>query len=380
MPKNRKPIRRVSSSADLAFAIVVLASYLTTFSTIQSASLVEIMLLAVLGMVYIIIGTYGFNHCIRSENRIYDLVYFLIQIPLGAFIVLLTKGAGYNAMVLLPLAGHAVILLSSRWAYYVNAIIIVVYAITVRTYSGDFHSVLNNLPMFIAGLIFIVIFTQMAVDEEKAREEVEHLVEELEDLTIIRERNRLAREIHDGLGHYLTALLMQIQAAKAIMPKSPEKAMDLLDKAQQLSQEALLEVRQSVATLRPTPDQNRPLLELIEKMIADVGEGSIPVQLNVVGVPRVLSSAAHLTIFRAAQEGVNNARKHSQATQIWVELDYSDSEMVKVIIKDNGLGAESLDGGFGLTGLQERVRLLNGTYHISTEVGQGFILSVGVMG
>jgi signal transduction histidine kinase len=377
---NQRSIRQVSSSADLAFAIVVLAAYFTTFSTFQSANLIQIILLAVLGVVYILVGTYGFNYCLRSKNTSLRYLYFLIQIPLGSTIVYLTGGVGFNAMVLFPLSGHAVILLSSRHSYYTNITIIFIYGFVIRLYSESFTAVWSGLPMFIAGMIFIVIFTQMAVDEEKARKEVERLVDELEDLTITRERNRLAREIHDGLGHYLTAILMQIQAARAVMLRSPEKAEFSMEKAQALAQDALTEVRQSVGTLRSTNEQIQPLPELIEKLIHDGAESGIPVHLTVLGTPRVLAPASHLTIYRAAQEGINNARKHSRASEIWVDLDFREISTTGICIRDNGMGAEDFNGGFGLIGLEERVRLLNGYFDISSNKNEGVQLEVRVPG
>lgn len=371
----------VGTSTDLAFAVVVLASYFATFSSSKEASLFGVGMMAVLGVGYILIGIYGYAVCVRSKSWFLRGAYFAVQIPLGAGIVYLGKGAGLNAMVLVPLAAHAVVLLSQRWSYLVSVLIVGVYLLTVRLFSGTWGSVWAGLPTFLAGLIFVVVFTQLAVDEEKARKEIERLMGQVEELTVTRERNRLAREIHDGLGHYLTTIYMQVQAAKAVMPTNPARSQEMLEKAQSLAQEALLDVRQSVSALRLHPDEERPLPEMIKRLTENGSEeegGKIVFEL--IGQERLLSPQANWTLYRAAQEGINNARKHAQAGEVRVVLDYSLPNEVHLVVRDDGVGAEELSGGFGLLGLRERVHLLNGSLEIETSPGEGLTMNVGVPG
>jgi len=380
MERSSRPVTPLSSSADLAFAVVVLASYFAAFSVMQDATLFEIGIIATMGIIYILGGIYGYAITARSPLLIIRLFYFAIQIPIGAVIVYLTRGAGFNALVMLPLAAHAVILLPERWGYLSNAMIAVSYTVAVMAYSGNKGDVWTVLPPFFAGLIFVIIFTQTAVEEEKARKEVERLAGELEELTVTRERNRLAREIHDGLGHYLTTIYMQIQAARAVMKTDPEKAQGALGKATDLTQEALADVRQSVAALRSTPDQSQPLPDLIIKLLSHCEGTSLHPDFKIHGTPRPISPTAHLTLFRAAQEGINNACKHSGATDLWVMLDYRKSDEVILRLHDNGIGSEDPAGGFGLPGLRERVNLLRGRFIIQSSKGDGFIMEVGVPG
>ncbi|MEW6651195.1 MAG: hypothetical protein AB1453_13540, partial [Chloroflexota bacterium] len=167
---------RTSSDADLAFAVVVLASYFATFSNLRMASPVEIILMIFLGIAYLAIGIYGYAYCARGNQPAMQLVYFLTQIALGAWIVYLGKGAGFNAMVLLPLAGHAVVLLPRRTSYLAQFGILIGYVGAVYAFAGSLRVVWEGLPIFFAGLVFIVAFTQMALSEETSRREVERLV------------------------------------------------------------------------------------------------------------------------------------------------------------------------------------------------------------
>ena len=393
MERSFRPFH-TGSDADLAFAVMVLASYFTTFSLLQSATSFELLLMISLGVAYITLGIYGYAYAMRFGRIGIHLVYFAVQLMLGSLIVYLGRGVGFNAMVLLPLAGHSVVLLPRNWRLVVNIAILLTYAVTLEVVSGDPGMVWSSIPVFLAGQIFILAFTQMAVSEEKARSKVEQLVSELEDanqnlreyalkieeLAIARERNRLAREIHDGLGHYLTTVHMQIQAARAVMASDPHRAQDALSRAQNMAQEALVDVRRSVSALRDQPGDGISLQEEIEKMLERCENAGIQPNLKVLGGPRALTPQALLTIFRAVQEGINNTLKHAKAAHLSVTLDYSRGDEVRLVLQDDGIGAVETDGGFGLLGIRERVHLLNGSMEVQTAAGDGFRLEVCVPG
>lgn len=391
---NTLPVKKIktSSGANLAFAVVVLSSYLSTFSSFKPESSLELVLLITLGIIYLSLGVYGFSYAAQSESVIVRLAYFCLQIPMGSLIIILSKGAGLNALVLLPLAGHSVVLLPGFWVYMANTIIALAYLISIHSFTRDWSLVFRDFPTFLAGVMFIMIFTQTAVGEETARREVDRLVEDLEsanqhlreynrqieELTIARERNRLAREIHDGLGHYLTTIHMQIQAARAVLDKNPQKSLNALEKAQTLTQEALADVRRSVSALRTSPEEILPLPQRIAKLLNNSGAESFNASFECIGSPRVLSNPADLALYRAAQEGMNNAYKHAEASNFWVMLDYSAPGCTRLTIRDDGVGADDIQEGFGLIGLKERVLLLNGTVDIQTEKGCGLTLEITV--
>lgn len=390
MAHQERLINTTGDSINVAFTVVVLASYFATFSVLPTSSTLEIVLLVVIGIVYISVGTYGYMACSRHPSRVLRLAYFVLQIPLGAAMVYLGKGVGFNAMVLLPLAGHSVFLLTSGWMLVCNAWIALAYVAAIGLANGDFASVLAGMPVFIAGQVFIVAFTQMAVGEERSRNQVERLLAELEnanqqlriyasqveELAISRERNRLAREIHDGLGHYLTSIYMQIQASRAVADSQPQRALESLSKAQNLAQEALADVRRSVSALR-APEEDLPLAQRIGEMLRTCEASGMQAELEVRGTPADLPPAAHLALYRAAQEGLNNACKHAQAKHLWVTLDYTQKNSISLSIRDDGLGSpENPGGGFGLIGIRERVQLLNGDFRITTRPGGGFLLEI----
>ena len=229
--------------------------------------------------------------------------------------------------------------------------------------------------------------------EERARHEVERLASELqranrqlqtyalqvEELATTTERNRLAREIHDSLGHYLTAMNVQLGAAQAVFDSDSEKARDALQKAQRLAQEGLADVRRSVAALREKPVGDRPLPEAIGALAEETGAAGIDTTFALRGTPRPVEAPAELTLYRAAQEGLTNARKHARPSAIAVTLAYEESS-VRLTVADDGCGAGGKEGGFGLVGLRERAELLGGEVRLQSKPGEGFVLTVVLPG
>lgn len=145
----------------------------------------------------------------------------------------------------------------------------------------------------------MVVFTEQGQRERLARRYAEELTADLEtanrqlsayalqaeELATTQERNRLAREIHDNLGHYLTVVNVQIAAAKVLLAADPQRALDALDKAQTLTQEGLGAVRQSVAALRESPLGKRPLPEAISALVTESNNAGIVTELVVRGTP-----------------------------------------------------------------------------------------------
>ena len=393
MDRSFRPVH-TGGDADLAFAVVVLASYFTTFSTLQTASSFDLLMMIALGMTYIAVGIYGYSLVAGKQKLGLQLLYFAIQMTLAGFIVHMGKGVSFNAMVLLPLAGHSVVLLPRNWRLLVNLFIVFVYVTATGLFTTGWEQVWSGLPLFLGGQIFIIIFTQMAVNEERARSEVEKLYNDLaeanqtlreyamqaEELAITKERNRMAREIHDGLGHYLTTIFMHIQAARAVMKTDVAKAQESLVTAQNQTQEALIDVRRSVAALRDAPGGDLSLLEEIEKLVKSCENSGLSAEMKIIGSPRSLNPQSRWTVYRTVQEGVSNINKHAHATCLNITLDYSQSEKLRLVVQDDGIGAEKIDGGFGLVGMRERINLVSGDLAIVTAPGEGFKLEVKIPG
>jgi signal transduction histidine kinase len=200
------------------------------------------------------------------------------------------------------------------------------------------------------------------------------------ELATIEERVRIARDIHDGLGHHLTILSIQLQAATKVLPSDIAKVAELLANCRRETQAALGEVRRSVDVMRRSPLDGRTLdvglLQLVEEFDQ---HASLRATFDTTGTPVPLPPDAALTLYRAAQEGLTNAQKYAAATAVTVTLAHSPAT-VRLTVQDHGQGngpskGEHTGGGFGLRGLRERAEALGGTLSAGT-TGNGFLLAL----
>ncbi|MEJ2749788.1 MAG: sensor histidine kinase, partial [Anaerolineae bacterium] len=167
----------------------------------------------------------------------------------------------------------------------------------------------------------------------------------------------------------------------AVMDRDPERAQEALAKAQKLTKEGLTAVRQSVAALRESPVDNLTLIDAIQSLVQEARSSGLVVEFERLGERRSLDSQTKLTLFRVAQEGLTNVRKHAHASRVDVVLDYSLPQTVRLAISDNGVGKSTAVGdGFGLIGMRERIRLLGGRLTIDSAAGKGFRLETAVPG
>ena len=377
----------------LAFA-VTLAGYLAERNTADGAAFTaaEFALAAALGVVYLVLTVWGYGILEPLFGRYTKAVYFIGLTALFLTIELLIAGSNGIWLISMPLVATAATDLPPwpRRLVYLAALAGMVVPLYLA--SGDWQVALFAGLTFSPAIVFVIVFVRLTQQAEVAQQGAERLAEQLadanerlaayavqaEELATTQERNRLAREIHDNLGHYLTVANVQIKAAQAVMDKDPARAQIALDRAGQLTQDGLAAVRRSVAALRESPLGSAPLPEVIAALVAETQAAGIVVELAVAGAPRPLDPRAELTIYRAVQEGLTNVRKHARASRVDVRLDYSDPAAVALSLHDNGLGSDpaAATAGFGLLGLGERARQLGGHLALETAPGQGFGLTL----
>lgn len=342
----------------------------------------EAAVLVVIGVAYLVVGTYGFAVCRRSKSLFAGVVYFIVQLLLAGALIRLRGSAGELSLILLPLAGQSALLLPTPGMVSICFLIYVTLVMPLILRSRLVDAIVLAV-VYGTGIVFVVVFTRVAASEREARTalaEANQLLREqasqVEELATTKERNRLAREIHDSLGHYLTVVNVQIGAAQAILEQDRPRALDHLSKAQALTQEGLAEVRHSVAALRASPTEGRPLPEALAKLAEQWNAAGLKTELKITPAIRPLTPQANLTLYRAAQEALTNVGKHAQATNVELQLDYRDQDLVRLTVKDDGIGSDNSVGGFGLLGVRERVQQLSGTVRVHSVAGEGFTLEV----
>jgi signal transduction histidine kinase len=220
---------------------------------------------------------------------------------------------------------------------------------------------------------------QLQVELQNSLDHQRELNQRIEELATLEERNRIARDIHDSLGHALVALNIQMETALTLWKDDPEKAYDFLVEAKQLGSNALKAVRQSVSDMRSDPLQGRVLEDAIAVLAEEFQRttGTLPeyqIHLN-----HPLSQPISTVVYRVVQESLTNICKHANATAVNIQIQAVDS-MLHLKIQDNGKGFQinANRSGFGLQGMRERVTALGGNLDITSEPGQGCCITASL--
>ncbi len=374
------------------FLFVVVVGYIITFLLAANGGThytpTQLFLGILFGAIYLILTFFEAEILRRFSPNTRVFLYFLIQLTMVLGIGW-TLGPGGNWLIGLPLVAVAVSWLPPRSRWYVYVGLLAAIALPILHYS-TWDVALMNVFVISTAIFFVAALTQVRINEEEARTKAERLAAQLEtanqqlaayasqveELAAAQERNRLAREIHDNLGHYLTIVSIQLEAAKTTFRSDPGRALDALSKAQELVKKGLVGVRESVSKLRVSPVENRSLQNAILSLVEETQASGIIVELKLLGNPKPVDEKTGLALYRTVQEGLTNIRKHANASSAVISLDFSQSGWIGLKIRDDGAGAADMSGGFGLTGIRERVHLLGGKLNIQTQPGYGFCLEV----
>lgn len=216
--------------------------------------------------------------------------------------------------------------------------------------------------------------------EEKVKERTEHLqkthiamAEALAEKAKLEERNRIAREIHDTVGHTLTTILVQIEAGKRLIHKDSQQALKNLELSQEQVRSGLNDIRQSLRMLKSGNESNQ-LIPPIQSFIEEINENTnIKIKYDIAKIN--LTSEQNYVLYRVLQEGITNGIRHGEATQFYCQLVFID-ERINFSLEDNGKGSLHVVYGMGLSAMKERVEALNGTFLIETEQEKGFKIKI----
>lgn len=223
----------------------------------------------------------------------------------------------------------------------------------------------------------------LLVDLERSHQELQKYAAQVEELAAAEERNRVARDIHDSVGHSLAVVNVQLEKALAFHRRDLDVAEQAMKDARRAAKEALGDVRASVRTLRQTTDVfslSEALTSLVDRSTSD----TLKIDLNVRGSQMSYSKPALMTLYRAAQEGLTNVYKHAGANRVWIHVQLGDHS-ANLQIHDNGSGFEpeqveglplNRQGGYGLQGLRERLELVGGNMLLHSNPAEGTTLTV----
>jgi signal transduction histidine kinase len=223
----------------------------------------------------------------------------------------------------------------------------------------------NWIISYFGVCIFVLVLGNVWVEEQKSRQRADILAQQVENLAVDLERNRIARDIHDTLGHSLTSLDVQIELAQRLQSTEPERAQQSIDLAKKLSSQALDNVRQALGTMK------RSNFDLTEAIVA-LAEQNQPFQIHVDVKFPILSLQSSYQLYCIVQESLTNIQKHAQADRVTITGSIiSTGTILEICDNGKGFNLDRPHTGFGLRNMKERVQCLGGNFNLDSEVGQG---------
>lgn len=252
--------------------------------------------------------------------------------------------------------------------------------------SELFSIILNAVLFFAIGLSLQRVVTSNEKTEKLLAENqrqyyliheqnnaLEQYANQIEQLTLLEERNRMARELHDTVGHTFTSVIMGMDAVSYLIEAAPDKAKEKLDVLRGVTRNGLEEVRRSIHQMVPKEGDmllSQQLTRLANEFALHTGT---QIRFTTFGEEFDIPKQTKLSLIRCLQESLTNAKRHGRATTVEIKLNYVE-DGVGIRIEDDGIGTEQLKVGFGINAMQERIFALQGTLQVSSAIGQGTVV------
>lgn len=362
-------ILTLASAAALVFSMVMKIFVMRTFLRKIAWYVIDSLLL----LVFTVFSSWGIS-LVFGSSYIF-LVYMLV---LSEYYLSAPSLRDCAIMFAVNLAAYTIV-------YIINAV--------VRNEFGSAFLVSSQyfLVLIVLVLHFIMFNFAMTVSRknkqieenlrelEESRNELLRAYEKVEEATVIEERNRIAKEIHDTAGHSLTTVIMQTEAARLAMEKDPARARHCIDAANLQAKNCLEELRLSVHLLSGRRE-NVTLKEYLEGILDETAEGtSFTVRSKIDDVE--MKDEAERFISNTLREGISNGIRHGGSTAFFFELK-DMGNYVELLLSDNGAGADmsKFKEGFGLSGMRAKAEALGGMINFSSEPGEGFEIRLSLPG
>lgn len=196
----------------------------------------------------------------------------------------------------------------------------------------------------------------------------------LEEMATLKERNRIAREIHDTVGHTLTTVIIEMEAGKLLAEKEPLHSKKKYEMAHQQAVKALNEMRKSVRMLREE-EYAKDLKQAVEEVLDETSRHADVTVRYTVELPEGVKTQHDDLLVRALKEGISNGIRHGKGTAFLFKL-YSKEEKLHFLLQDNGIGCDKVIYGFGLDSMKRGVEQVGGSIVFSTALGEGFDIEI----
>lgn len=242
-------------------------------------------------------------------------------------------------------------------------------------YASFSRVLVSSLGIYIGASIFTLLFCFIILAEQTSRRKAETLSQQVEELAKALERTRIARDIHDSLGHTLTNLDIQLQLAQRLFKANPDKALQAVNLAQTLSIQCIEDISYALTSIRKS---NFDLNQAVEHLAAQIRHNTYLKTTVDMALPSLSPHINH-QIYLILKECLINIQKHAKASQVHLKGQLTSSG-VRLEVEDNGIGfaAKQPSTGLGLKGISERVQMLGGELEINSILGQGTLIQIDI--
>lgn len=220
-----------------------------------------------------------------------------------------------------------------------------------------------------------VLYDELRVKDEELKHanlELEAYVNTVEEIAVLRERNRISREIHDNVGHALSTIRIQLGAMENLSREFCPEVSNMAKNLDGFAKDSLADVRAAVRAMKPREFEEYEEIIAISEMIKNFKKlTNIDIKMSTSEKIWKLNSDQTMTIYRILQEFLSNSLRHGKATEVRIFFNFLEDHL-RIHIKDNGVGCFLVKSGLGLKSIKERVAIFGGTMEYYTEEGAGF--------
>ena len=266
----------------------------------------------------------------------------------------------------------------------------------ISSFYIDYDEIIINTMIFLLLNVFInyvkklydsrkisdELYDKLRISEEKlmeANKELEYYSQSIEELTLLKERNRISREIHDSVGHALTTTLIQLSAIESIAVKEKSKTKDMISLLREFVNESFQDVKKAVRELKPDEYENFQGVFRLQDVCKNFEKMSgVKIKVTIAKGEWYLSTRQVQNLYRVTQEILSNALRHGKATEVNVIMNFTDNDFV-MSFKDNGVGTDKIiPSGVGLKSIRERITELNGVVDMNSKLNEGFFFKITI--
>lgn len=347
-------------------------------------------ILITMGSAYVILGLMDMVNLLVFPGHmpvVIDGLMYIVRVALITFLAVMDP-------TLISIALIGLIPYYTYLLYGPIMMILVVSAISFLFYL-EYETIRYELLPVLASLMFFIITAIITKRSEKVTIHNMELMNELSEtnielkayadeigkLSVIEERMALSGNLHDSIGHYLTAISIQLEKALALQEISQEQSNQAIQNSREMASKALNEVRQFVGTLQEQPE-SFIFVEKAQEVIANYQNDNRMIEFNVEGDEMLYPSIVRRNFFYAVQEALTNIQKHAHASHVDIMVNFNKKNAI-LMVADDGIGfnmrrTRNLEGHYGLTNMERRASLLGGEFFVESKPGRGTTLEIRI--